>query len=230
MAQIELDLGLQPLSAWHIGTGYGLAGVVDATTARAGEGLIYIPGSTIKGRTRYRFRQVMEALNITGCEPDQPCRGPNTLCPICNVFGSIREGGTLFFSDLQMVDDQADLAKLDGGRFQPLFEHAIRTNVMISRPRGVALERHLFTTEVGTPELYLTGDVSGEMMSRGRTLKVGGQTVPQDLALLLAAMGMVTHIGGRKSRGLGRCRLEITDLTVDGNPIDPGGLLKALLT
>ena len=147
----------------------------------------------------------------------------------CNVFGSIRQAGALFFSDLRLVDDQADLAKLDGGRLQPLFEHAVRTNVMISRPRGVAFERHLFTTEVGTPELYLGGRISGEMMSHGRTLTVGGQIVPQDLALLLAAMGMVTHIGGRKSRGMGRCRLEIGSLTMDGDPIDVGSLLEALL-
>jgi CRISPR-associated protein Csx10 len=229
MTQIELELGLRPLSAWHVGTGYGLAGVVDARTARSGEGTVYIPGSTVKGRVRYNFRRAMHALGIGGCEPGQPCRDPNALCPLCSVFGSVRESGGLFFSDLRLAEDQEDLARLDGGRYRPLFEHETRTNVMISRPRGVALERRLYTTELGAPELYLVGDVSGPLASYGRLLTVSGRTVPQDLAILVAAMSMVTHIGGRKSRGLGRCRLEIRDLKVDDSPVAVRALLEALL-
>jgi CRISPR/Cas system CSM-associated protein Csm3 (group 7 of RAMP superfamily) len=229
MARIELTLGLRPLSAWHIGTGYGLAGVVDARTARTGEGLVYVPGSTVKGRVRYRFREVTEALGVDGCPPDHPCREADTPCPLCNVFGSIRGSGALFFSDLRLIEDLHDLARLEEGRYRPLFEHETRTNVMISRRRGVAFEQRLFTTEAGAPELYLVGDVAGTLETCERTLDVDQQTVPKDLALLVAAAGIVTHIGGRKSRGLGRCRLEPANLTVDGEDVGVQPLLETLL-
>jgi CRISPR/Cas system CSM-associated protein Csm3 (group 7 of RAMP superfamily) len=229
MAHIELDLGLRPLSAWHVGTGYGLAGVLDARTVRTGEGTLYIPGSTVKGRVRYHFRRAMDPLGIAGCEPAQPCRDPHALCPLCSVFGSIRRSGALFFSDLRLVEDQEDLARLDGGRYRSLFEHDTRTNVMISRLRGVAFEQRLFTTEVGTPELYLVGDIRGRLNPCGRVLTVNAQTVPKDVAVLVAAIRMVTHLGGRKSRGLGRCRFEIRNLEVDDSPVAVRALLEALL-
>jgi CRISPR-associated protein Csx10 len=229
MARIEFTLGLRPVSAWHIGTGYGLAGVVDARTARTGEGLVYVPGSTVKGRVRYRFREVMEALRVDGCPADHPCREADTPCPLCNVFGSIRRSGALFFSDLHLIEDLDDLARLEGGRYRPLFEHETRTNVMISRPRGVAFEQRLFSIEAGAPELYLVGDVTGTVDPCGRTLAVGDRVIPQDVALLVAAARVVTHIGGRKSRGLGRCRLEPTALRVDGETVSVDALLQALL-
>ncbi len=54
--------------------------------------------------------------------------------------------------------------------------------------------------------------------------------LPRDLALLVAACRALTHLGGRKSRGLGRCRLPLpTDgLTVDGRCVEPEALLEAL--
>jgi CRISPR/Cas system CSM-associated protein Csm3 (group 7 of RAMP superfamily) len=229
MPQIELRLGLRPLSAWHIGTGYGLAGIVDARTTRTGGGIVYVPGSTVKGRVRFRFQEVMDALGIDGCQPDHPCKGPDAPCPVCNVFGSVRQSGALFFSDLRLVENQSDLAQLEGGRYRPLFEHETRTNVMISRPRGVAFEQRLFTMEAGAPELYLVGDVTGRLEPCGRTLTMQGRAVPEDLGILVAAMGLVTHLGGRKSRGLGRCDLEPMNLTLDGEAVAVRSLLQALL-
>ena len=56
---IRIEYTLVFTSAFHIGSGYGMAGVVDATVVRHRNGDLYVPGSTIKGRTRWRLTNLL---------------------------------------------------------------------------------------------------------------------------------------------------------------------------
>ena len=98
-----------------------------------------------------------------------------------------------------------------------------QTNVMLSRLRGVALERRLFTVESAPSHLAFTGRIHGHL---GGDELAGGY--PRSLCLLVAAMRACTHLGGRKSRGLGRCQLTISSLQLDGQTVEAEKLLEAL--
>ncbi len=50
--KVELELALELLSPLHIGTGYGLAGYLDARVLTDEDGYPYVPGSSLKGRLR----------------------------------------------------------------------------------------------------------------------------------------------------------------------------------
>jgi len=65
---------------------------------------------------------------------------------------------------------------------------------MISRARDVSLEGHLFKTETCIPGIRFTGEIEGEMMEAERQL-------------VIEAISVITHIGGNKSRGMGRCQI-----------------------
>lgn len=235
MPKITLDIVVQTETAMHVGTGHGQSGVLDARTARNGANQIYIPASTLKGRARYRFLQIAPVIGTGApslCGPGQQCRPTENVsgrvCAACNLFGSRAWPGPLRFGDLRLSGAWDGLAKDED--VLPYWMTESRTNVMLSRKRGVALEQRLFTTEAGAPDVTLSGTVQGYMDDLGRELTVspGDVTVPRDLALLVAALLTITHLGGRKSRGLGRCRVGCTGIQVDDREISPQTLLQAL--
>lgn len=58
-----LTLTAHPVSDWHVGTGLGLPGAVDALVRRDRDGLPYLPGSTLTGVLRDACRTVARALD-----------------------------------------------------------------------------------------------------------------------------------------------------------------------
>jgi CRISPR/Cas system CSM-associated protein Csm3 (group 7 of RAMP superfamily) len=219
MSRLALNLTyeLEMLTAFHIGTGYGLAGVVDERTARAANCNVYVPGSSVKGRARYHLGLLAEPF---GFRHDGPrCQRPD--CPLCALFGSPRREATLIFSD-------AALAETWDETLRPFYEFENRYNVALSRRRGVALEKLLFGTEVGAAGLRFQGRIEGHLDDSGQMAAVGKGTVPHNLALLVAALRAITHLGGRKSRGLGRCRVEVSSIEWAGKTVTVETLLDAL--
>ena len=229
MTATEVLLGyeIETLSPLHVGTGYGLAGILDAGTVRRMEGgqpgAVYVPGSSLKGRARYHLELMAtnlaeplmpQQLKLGSNHRDNPCRG-EVLCPVCNLFGSTAQEGPMVFSDAHLAPESELVAMVktqdrrEQEELRRLYERQERTNVMLSRRRGVARQQHLFTTEMVAPGLHFVGTVTGAVASQGRVLTVGGEDVPADLALLLLALQAITHLGGRKSRGLGRCQVRV---------------------
>jgi len=233
VTHLQVTYEIESLAPLHIGTGYGQAGVVDLGTVRrmqAGRpGAVFVPGSSIKGRARFRVEQIAPRLAACGAiEPfewsnthrDRPCRSA-PFCPVCNLFGSPARPGTLFFSDATLALECAVASRVGPDadeEVRALYEREVRPNVMLSRRRRVALERHLFTTEVAAAGLRYRGTVDGYVDDQGRTLTICGQGVPADLALLVAALHAISHLGGHKSRGLGACRVRVTEIELDGAP------------
>ncbi|MEZ4837187.1 MAG: RAMP superfamily CRISPR-associated protein [Caldilineaceae bacterium] len=51
---VQLSYTIAFDTAYHIGSGYGLAGLIDAGIVRRRDGSVYVPGSSLKGRLRAR--------------------------------------------------------------------------------------------------------------------------------------------------------------------------------
>jgi len=219
--KVELNLRLELASALHIGTGYGLAGYLDALTMTDAAGLPYVPGASLKGRLRYYADDLLRGWGY----------GPAGREPLNNLFGQEDRAGSLTFGDLCLTDDWKNLLTEAGGAHAaPGLRTERRTNVMLSRLRGVALEQHLFTVEAAPAHLTFAGRIFGALPDGGRVTTSAWGDCPHDLALLAAAVQALTHLGGRKSRGLGRCQLQIppSGLTVNDRPVDAVALLEAL--
>jgi len=100
---IQVDYEVKILSPFHVGTGYGLASLVDSRTVRDREGLAYIPGSTVKGLVREGFRKVASLFGtdivLCGAECGE--------CLECVVFGTARKPGILAFGDARLPEKKA---------------------------------------------------------------------------------------------------------------------------
>jgi CRISPR/Cas system CSM-associated protein Csm3 (group 7 of RAMP superfamily) len=170
---LQLAYQIEMLTTFRIGTGYGIAGVVDSRTVRTAAGAVYVPGSSLKDRVRYHLGFLAKELGYP--HGDSACRGDNP-CPICNLLGNTAHEATLSFSDLHLARESNLHSLLSNERqvqmVRPFFEVSHRTNVMISRSRGVAQERHLFTSEVGAAGLFFDGRIDGYLSNAGRQLTI----------------------------------------------------------
>jgi len=220
IALIDLRLTVTLEGALHIGTGLGLAQILDDRIVQGphpqveGAELPYIPGSSLKGRLRYHVRH-LSAL-IGEYQTDAP--GTSEL----RLFGSPIAAAGLIFADAYIAD--VPLARqLAGDRnnpaLAPLFARSARSFVALSSERRVALDQRLFRLELADRDLVFAADIRGWLDVRA---------APYDLALLLAATRDMTHLGGHKGRGLGRCQVDVAVARVDGAERDVDSLLEAL--
>jgi len=178
----------------------------------------FVPGSQIKGVLRHHCERLAATLGCEVVDPHatgedqqlalvahfQPLERSGLI--IDRLFGSRYQGDCLFVDDARPIGDAATESDCD-----------LRTRVALDRVTGTALEGHLFITEVARGELPLTGEqVNGPHLGgwiRARhpasvlTPYDGG--FPYEYALLIAALLSLEALGGDKSAGLGRCRLEL---------------------
>lgn len=229
---VKVDYTITFTTAFHIGTGYGTAGVLDATVVRRSDGNLYVPGASVKGRTRWRLTSLLgKSLNHEQM-PCNPGRG-DLICPLCNLFGSTWAEGTLYFGDA-FLDAEQDVVRMIGdevfGEEEASDQERVqndlaalrrrsqveeRNGVVISRRRRVAKEELLFVAEVGRAGLRFEGSIEGTLLDQGRRLTSGqAQDVPEDLGWLVLALCAVEFLGARKSRGLGRCQISIDRILI----------------
>lgn len=221
--KVAIEVRLDLLSPLHIGVGYGVAGFLDSRVLADADGSPYVPGSSLKGRLRYYLDGLPSAVV-----------GPrDKKSAIVNLFGEEDRGGSLVFLDLKLDHDwkrpgSRSLAQgTRAGDLTWLGER--RTNVMLSRRRGVALERRLFTYEATAEGVSFRGTISGVVPDEARIIQVQDNVLPRDIVFLLLACRSLTHIGGRKSRGLGRAELIILNLNVNGVSYPEQSILETLV-
>jgi len=242
---------IQFTSPFHIGTGYGLAGYLDATAVRRRDGNIYVPGASVKGRARWCLTGILGKPWDHDLKPCLPNGPGGTVCTLCNLLGSTYREPRLFFGDAVLAYEadlvQQAIAASDphdrpGDHEQIAMRRRAqverRSQTSISRQRGVVKEELLFVTELGQAGLSFEGVVEGILPDAGRTLQAirlpDGKRLPADLGWLVAALGAITQLGGRKSRGLGHCVVTVTEVVVGqpGAPLEPVGepalILQAL--
>lgn len=221
--KVEIDLQLILTTPLHTGVGAGLAGYLDARTLLDTEGYPYVAGSTLKGRLRYYLQSLQPLLSSPTGKTDDA---------IGRLFGQQEQGGALIFADCHLIAAWRQLFALvhTPDQTSDVFLTQRRTSVMLSRLRGVAMEQRLFTVETVPAHFAFEGQIHGYLGANSPTITVNRNEYPRDLALVVAACRALTHLGGRKSRGLGRSRVQIgtQGLRVNGSAVDPTHLLEAL--
>jgi CRISPR/Cas system CSM-associated protein Csm3 (group 7 of RAMP superfamily) len=203
--QIDWTLIIEFLTDFNIASGAGFSGLIDRVALKNGEGILYIPGATIKGRARAMFEKIHRTLTAgTGgllCGPRPCCPDSALPCVSCRIFGSPPQTaffeGPLYFDDARLYPNQVrEIARntdavLPGpGRYQT----ARRFNISVDRRRRVAEEERLFSSDNGVRGLCFQGRVHG-------TIEVSSDECQR----LKEAIQFIEHFGGQKARGLGRC-------------------------
>lgn len=203
MAPFEIVFSVAFKTDFHIsGTGR-MALLVDRCVESDWNGQPYIPASSIRGRVRAHLESLLRAWGHRVCDSPNPatmCPPGTQPCLVCQMMGGPSTQSRVFFSRLT-VDSE--------GTAKPV----VRTGVGINRALNTVEQGRLFLSEVVPPVRY-TGTVNGWLN-------------PQELAYLVCALQMLTHLGGEKARGLGRLdSVAIERLTYDGEPIEWRTLLQ----
>jgi len=192
----------------HVGSGFGFARIVDLMSVKDANGLAYIPASTIKGKLRSacskiaftlldeqdflsRESKICQKLSKDVCKHEDP----KDRCIICRLFGSPYAEGKLIFKDAVINEDDADkittLSYIN--RFRIDEQNEIRSSVKLSRRLRISSPQNLFTVESTSKKLTFSGSIYAKE-----------ELTDQEQNLLKYGLKILSHIGGQKSRGLGR--------------------------
>lgn len=219
---LDLPITISLDSPLHIGSGYGWGLIRKAIVKfpEAGEERPeyhpYIPGSALKGRVRNICEDLARQAGLPVCGLPRVGEAPegsghsSGRCIICRIFGAIGgnspDGRGLRWENAYQAPTQRDLSP-------QIME---RTQVQISRTRGMAAEERLFTTELAPPDLTFDGRVVGWLEGTECSISPGYYEV----GLLLAGLRLVDSLGGMRRRGPGRCTVtlpEVISLKAEGS-------------
>lgn len=208
---------------WHVGSGYQSA-VADRLLRRLGgtNDAPFVPGSQIKGVLRYQCERLACALDLevvnphAGIEEDEkdlvkhfkPLTQSTLI--IDRLFGSRFQGECLFVTNAVPVLSNGT-EKRTGTSVQP--------RTALDRVTGTVMEQHLFTTEFSEAGPCLHGTIRARHPAGVLTPYQNG--FPYEYMLLLVVLLSLDTLGGDKSTGLGRCKVEIQENTLlwNSNPI-----------
>ena len=221
LATVELsELTVRLRGPLSIGTGFA-RGLVNRTVVRGADGLVYVPGSVLKGKVRSACEAMARRLRLAECHAPHPQRmlADRETCLICRIFGAPGQGSDLHWQSACLTKEWQDALKLRG-RVVP-GQTLSRTQVQLSRKRGLAAEAHLFTSEFAAEGLTFEAipGFSGRLHLTSMSV-AEGEPVYYELVLLLAGLKMVGALGGGTSRGAGACVLVLPDtVTVIRQPL-----------
>lgn len=231
LRRVEITADLVTTTGLHIGGGKTGLGTTDDTVVRSADGRPFIPGSSFKGALRATAEKLGASVGLWCCglaEPSadtlakvnwsggggQVCVGTQRgarsfqdylrkhraavgeaellaalwphLCDTCRLFGSH------WMASKVLVDDL------------PLLDPVVRTEVR----DGVGIDRD---AERAAPEIKFDFETVPSQCSF-RMRVVAENVEPYELGLLAAALAEFRDgfagLGGKRSRGLGRCRLD----------------------
>jgi CRISPR-associated RAMP protein (TIGR02581 family) len=201
-------------TALHIGGGRVTLSNSNSPVVLTPEEKPYIPGSSFKGALRSTIEKLVPLLpekhRLRACglpaipDPDNPCptangsktinetQRENDLCHTCRLFGSPFAAARINVSDLY-------LAKDDKGEDDWSGIVQVRDGVAIDRDSETARDRLKYDFEVVPSNAAFALTITLENATR------------EDLQLVSVGLSEFVHgfgmIGGKRSRGLGACRL-----------------------
>ncbi len=225
-------------SDFRIGSGYGLAGVVDQISVKNADGLAVIPASTIKGRVRMACMHAALALTEPVPADDQSAPAPagpdftpflsqdgricrsseapsvckfedyQQRCVICRLFGSVFREGVLVFSDA-VPDDDTQKKLLALQSTKPFPFNPAQSRVR----NNVKISRWNRGAE---SKMLRAGEVVDHRIAYSCDLFLESScltasTLASDLQLLQYGMALVSHLGAEKARGLGECTITLEE-------------------
>lgn len=156
----------------------------------------------------------MLKLSVCGDSAERKCK--RNPCLLCRLFGSTFNQGTLYFSDALLVREFVRLGspRPEENHPDPFALSLVRAGNKVERATRTVEPDFLFSIESTAEELQFEGSITGMIES----LHADEINVPLPLEgwLLIIGLRAVDKIGGLRSRGLGRCRIAVTELIVDG--------------
>jgi len=202
---------------------------LDGVTYFNNEGLLSIPGTTIKGKLRAETEKILRTLGEKTCTPPSPenmCphyfkdENLNTFCPACKIFGSPWRNSPFRFAEATLEDRDIETEKNVQNKIN--YQISVRPGTTISRKRRVVEEGKLFFLGVSSPgsEFILKGTIEGVFSN--------GDFSESQLGLILASLKSVKIIGGGKSRGLGWIGLEGLSVWADEKVLTVEEIKKAV--
>jgi CRISPR-associated protein Csm3 len=203
-------------TALHVGARPGAGDMSERPIARDAWGQPYIPGSTLKGALRMTLEQLVPALGLIGVKScglqagsrvdcvsvhdelakELASTPPDSkdaflrehLCATCALFGSVAAAGKITVADLALVEGWPGRAEL-------------REGVAVDRDTERALDRRRYDLEVLPAGSPFQCGIHAENLSDA------------NLGLLAMALLELVHghvaLGGGRSRGMGRCHLQV---------------------
>ena len=206
-------------SGFMIGSGYGLAGLLDDTVLKTPDGLPYIPGTSLKGVIRAACEEISKLGIATKIKPypdyqdlvrmlaDLKNHGhdANDLSchhPVDRIFGTPFCPAAFAFSSATLnITDPEDRKYVS--------QHAIwqETHNSISQ-LGTAIEDHLFSHEIVTNRIQR--DIPYKFEFTITPAATPGNPPEDSLtSLLICGLLFTDRIGANKSRGKGAIKINL---------------------
>jgi CRISPR/Cas system CSM-associated protein Csm3 (group 7 of RAMP superfamily) len=183
-----VSLNIDITSFWHIGSGHGRGGDVDAVVLRDTAGLPYIPGKTIKGLIR-EAAQIAEDNQKLAAGTVSAWFGKNTD----EKPKSPEIPGKLVFDNAHIEIHDRDVLVNNKDLTAGLFVSIASTK--IDSETGVAEDQTLRRKEVVIPLTLQT--------------HIHGPDDTEWVNVLQKALPLVRTLGVNRHRGLGRCSMTI---------------------
>lgn len=198
---------------WHVGSGYQSA-VADRLLRRLPDETPFVPGSQIKGVLRHHCERLALALDLKAVDPhsskehDQqlikhftPLEKSNLM--VDRLFGSRYQGECLFVTNAAPASSK----KKD--------TTSVQARTAMDRVTRTVMERQLFTTELTEGDIALQGTIRARHPAGVLTQADDG--FPYEYSLLIAGLLSLDALGGDKSVGLGRCRIDLEEESLRWN-------------
>ncbi|MCD4653010.1 hypothetical protein K8T06_03650 [bacterium] len=182
---ISSKLSIEILSYWHVSSGHGRGGDVDAMTLRDASGFPYLPGKAIKGLIR-------EAVQMSA---DNGVVNKGIVSKYFGEEGDHKAGGGLIFDNASLPEFERQYMLRHKELIDGLFESISATKIDPETGTADSKSKSLRTREVVIPltlESVIYGPDSGEWV------KTLNKILP-----------LVRMLGVNRHRGLGRCSMTL---------------------
>jgi CRISPR/Cas system CSM-associated protein Csm3 (group 7 of RAMP superfamily) len=201
---IDITLAIKFKSPFIIGSGFGAAGIIDLCTVKDANGVVNLPATSIKGKIRAEFRKIMHSMGKYVCDlPGQKiCKGDiKTSCVICRIYGSeFHESAVIFEDGIMDYNYYKVFNKIEKNSVLPRAQAAMRNGIKVDRRFNTAAEEALFVLEASNPCPVFTSRIYGK-----------ANLTDDEYTVFKQAICSITHLGGNKSRGLGRCEISLVE-------------------
>ena len=228
---MDIHYKLRIFGDLHVGSGTGLPGVIDGFVVRDQDGFPQVPASQVKGIVRDNCAQLLKYLGRWSAickgqkswyEMTQLMRGVQAqdfcgmqgreLCVMCAIFGSPATPGGWWFSPATYSEDYRRIVKdadPSGQLGLARGDMSVSAHASINPETRRAQEDHLFNLEVVRVEDSQTLEGHIEPLTWDQPASaVGGNEL---LGWLTGAVLFTRRLGGRRRRGWGRCRFDLSE-------------------
>ncbi|MGB9841399.1 MAG: type III CRISPR-associated RAMP protein Csx7 [Candidatus Bathyarchaeales archaeon] len=189
---------IETLTPLHIGSGKSEMDIeeADMPVIKDVNDQPYIPGSTLKGKTRAEAERILRKEGYPVCNPPDVksmcgslASDPSKFCLACRIFGTA--GKTYSVASKVKFRDAYPL-----GKVEQLIQ---RSGIAIDRQTGTVSSRALYSIEAVPAGVAFGFEVVAENLT------------DEELRILCAALRSVEHsaIGGGSSRGFGKVKINV---------------------